>query len=774
MAGPGSDSSSGGVSARASAFDGAPLCICVVDALGEVLEANSLFELIVGPLHVFAEISFERIGADDAAAARLNEAFSATRTTGLRRKVRDVRCLVLGDGFPVAKHFDWSVSRLDEGKLCLIGELITEVDGQQREKDAELIDFFQNAPIAMHWLSADGIILWANNTELRVLGYTAEEYIGQPIIKFCTGETEIVLEIFKTLGSGASIKDVPVQFLAKDGRVVPLLIDSNVNYTKSGDFNHTRCFIRDDTGRKVNEARAELMVQELKRSAKNFDAFVSRTLHLVRTPLHVVLADLDLLKNDEVSHFEADAALKEATAVLERVVGMTADVSDIMRFEQGAALKVCRRGADLREICRAVVDAAQPLVRPGVDLFFDFGAGGGGVQADDGVLLRVLAHLLKNSAAATFAGRIVLRVSHHDAGVTISVEDDGKGLDMTDVKYVQRYSQDLHAIEALPLEAAIEARLKLTSDLRLSSGNEGLGIGLSLSYFLVQALGGELQGESAVGRGTRFWFDLPRAEDERGSPSPAEVYRSATADSPVPADSAAAAAAAAHVGGAGAAAAAGDGGACAERSDAADGSGQRRPAPPKAPARRVTARRLNSADFDAVVAPVLSQDAAGALREPTAATVAQVGIFEATRAPHVLIVEDSPLCAKVLAQMLKRAGCTSRVVGDGAQAVAVLEASASDYDLVLMDLRMPVMDGFEATRIAKQRLGVSLPIVAVTAETGFSMRDECSSCGFDDVRPKPLKLPALLALLEEHLGAAAARATAPRPPTLTPGHNRQT
>ena len=48
-----------------------------------------------------------------------------------------------------------------------------------RSRDLELIDFFQNAPIAMHWLNGNGTVLWANQTELNVLGYTAEEYIGK-------------------------------------------------------------------------------------------------------------------------------------------------------------------------------------------------------------------------------------------------------------------------------------------------------------------------------------------------------------------------------------------------------------------------------------------------------------------------------------------------------------------------------------------------------------------------------------------------------------------
>ena len=117
----------------------------------------------------------------------------------------------------------------------------------------------------MHWLNGDGTVLWANQTELNVLGYTAEEYIGQPIMNFCPDEKELVLEIFKQLGSGNAIADVPVRFRTKDGKLVHLLIDSNVAYNKDGSFGHTRCFIRDDTARKIRDARSKLLLEETER-----------------------------------------------------------------------------------------------------------------------------------------------------------------------------------------------------------------------------------------------------------------------------------------------------------------------------------------------------------------------------------------------------------------------------------------------------------------------------------------------------------------------------
>ncbi|KAJ1458118.1 hypothetical protein M885DRAFT_514217, partial [Pelagophyceae sp. CCMP2097] len=649
---------------------------------------------------------------------------------------------------------------------------------------------------------------------------------------FCPDDAELVLEIFKTLGSGASIKDVPVQFRAKDGRIVPLLIDSNVNYTKSGDFNHTRCFIRDDTGRKVNEARAELMMHELKRSAELFDAFVSRTLHLVRTPCHVVLAELDHVQTGELPRCEADSVLREATHLLEHVIGMTADVSDIMRFEQGAALKVRRQATDLREFCRAAVDLALPLVREGVELIFNFDAGGGSVSTDDVVVVRVLTHLLRNAAAATAQGRIVLRVSHGEDDVMLAVEDTGPGLNTGDLLFIKRYSADLRALEEMPLNDAVAARGKLEQDLLISSGKEGLGVGLSLSYWLVHALGGELQCESVRGRGTCFWFRLRRGAEDRGGAAPGEVYHpqrsDATRSRSRSASVAASMAAHVHANDVHASDARSkdgerridgddvldDGSACtlppllssasSSRSAASEGSAEAAVAPesaaPESAARDLASPAALSAALElrimASVGPSPEPEAPEpearqpeapepeapetearqpearqprlgpwvrsdfyvpppAPAAPTAAAVTRRGVFEATKVPHVLVVEDSPLCAKVLAKMLSRAGCTSRVVGDGAQGVAALEAGASDYDLVLMDLRMPVMDGFEATRIAKQRLGVSLPIVGVTAESGFDTRELCEESGFDGVTPKPVKLATIVELLQKHLADIA-------------------
>lgn len=106
---------------------------------------------------------------------------------------------------------------------------------------SELIDFFQNAPIALHWLSGTGVILWANNTELQSMGYSADEYIGHSITEFLMPGEEVHLqEVFGNLAAGRSIHDKPFLFRAKNGDVKYLIVDSNVNFNEDGSFRHTR------------------------------------------------------------------------------------------------------------------------------------------------------------------------------------------------------------------------------------------------------------------------------------------------------------------------------------------------------------------------------------------------------------------------------------------------------------------------------------------------------------------------------------------------------
>ncbi len=109
-------------------------------------------------------------------------------------------------------------------------------------------------------------------------------------------------------------------------------------------------------------------------------------------------------------------------------------------------------------------------------------------------------------------------------------------------------------------------------------------------------------------------------------------------------------------------------------------------------------------------------------------------VFDAT----ALLVEDSPTNQKVSIKMLEKFGCNVDLVEDGKQAVKALQAK--NYDIVFMDCRMPVMDGFQATRLIRKNEGSNhTPIVAMTANTMQGDREKCLSAGMDDYISKPIK-----------------------------------
>jgi signal transduction histidine kinase/ActR/RegA family two-component response regulator len=116
---------------------------------------------------------------------------------------------------------------------------------------------------------------------------------------------------------------------------------------------------------------------------------------------------------------------------------------------------------------------------------------------------------------------------------------------------------------------------------------------------------------------------------------------------------------------------------------------------------------------------------------------------------RVLLVEDNPVNRLVALRMLETLGCKTDVAEEGRQAVEA--CSRTEYDAVLMDCQMPVMDGYEATRAIRSRESFGrrrVRIVAVTANALEGDRERCLAAGMDDHVPKPVTFGALRAILE--------------------------
>jgi CheY-like chemotaxis protein len=138
---------------------------------------------------------------------------------------------------------------------------------------------------------------------------------------------------------------------------------------------------------------------------------------------------------------------------------------------------------------------------------------------------------------------------------------------------------------------------------------------------------------------------------------------------------------------------------------------------------------------------------------------------------HILLAEDSLVNQKLAVALLEREGHTVTIAGNGREAVEAYDSA--EFDLVLMDVQMPQMDGFEATAIIRskqEKTGRRAPIIAMTAHALKGDRERCLKAGMDDYVAKPIKARLLFDTIVAVLAGSASSKTRPaNPPSGTQG-----
>ncbi len=534
--------------------------------------------------------------------------------------------------------------------------------------------------------------------------------------------------------------------------------------------------LSDMTAQRMNEAelrRAKVAAEAADRAKGDFLATMS---HELRTPLNAVIGIADLLQLSRLAAPQRELVrmLRSSATALHGLVG---DVLDYTRIEAGLTNLVPTLFSTRVCVEDALDAVTEPAARKGLEIGYRIDPDvPDAVVADEGRVRQVLLNLLSNGVKFTDAGQIVVHVSATrlaDQAVTITfaVRDTGIGIAGPDQgKLFRQFSQ----VDSSPTRP-----------------HRGAGLGLAISDRLSRLLGGALRVESEPGQGSTFTFDiaarLPTDPPPDAEADPfAGVRVLAFLDGIVVGEQVAGLL---RFWGADARVVAGDEhDAAAAAADLiladADAQGGRlhrlaidRAAPTAAPlvlVRRVFPAPVHPPEHGELVVtkPVRREN----LREVISAAIGRTDrapqwspVETRDRSPDgggiaVLIAEDDDANRQVLRLMLAELGVEADEAVTGLEAVE--HAERRRYDLILMDVEMPGLDGLDATRRIRAVQSDPPPaIIALTAGAIAADRVRCQAAGMDDYLPKPIRLERLSSLLRR-LNERAAGASTRSPSAL--------
>jgi CheY-like chemotaxis protein len=140
-------------------------------------------------------------------------------------------------------------------------------------------------------------------------------------------------------------------------------------------------------------------------------------------------------------------------------------------------------------------------------------------------------------------------------------------------------------------------------------------------------------------------------------------------------------------------------------------------------------------------------------------------MIQALQGVRVLLVEDIKVNQIIATQVLKNWGADVTIAENGQESLEHLQHDLPPYDLVLMDVQMPIMNGLEATRHIREDLHLNTPIIALTANTSICDRDICIAAGMDDYLTKPFHPADLWEKIQAHISHLIRHEFVEAPPT---------
>jgi len=530
---------------------------------------------------------------------------------------------------------------------------------------------------------------------------------------------------------------------------------------------------RIERAQRESERRMLLARDEAEHANRLKSDFLATMSHEIRTPLNAVVGMLDSLEATELDNHQT-GYVQSASLAADTLLRLINDVLDFSKIEAGM-LTLVQEPLNLCESIHSVLTAASVnAAAKGLDLYLNYGPDVPlNIIGDPVRLHQILNNLVSNAIKFTETGHVVLNVSQRTAEAAvgahllISVEDTGIGIDSRDLPIIfEAFRQVDHSI---------------------TRHYQGTGLGLAITRNLVNAMQGRIDVKSSPGTGSRFIVELPLQPANPVTLNSRLAQLDALSEQQL---------------------------LCVTNShqlfeylynllsphfDLIDchfrpleeepetgqysmllADDRRFKLAPDSLRSWIQQRGgngeligLSKRDLAQAFIPVTAQlqpplsplqlvDTLSRIVQPETATANTAPAEpEHTAEPitdglSILIAEDHPINQKMMEILMQRAGATWHLCSDGLEVIQAMQSGAH-FDLILMDLHMPNMDGYEATRSIRDLPGPQrdIPIIAVTADALAGDREKCLAAGMNDYLAKPVRLADLQQVIARTLAAHA-------------------
>src|SRR5260370_20033997 len=261
-------------------------------------------------------------------------------------------------------------------------------------RQKELADFLENAAEGLQQVGPDARIIWANPAQLRLLGYSADEYIGHQLADFYV-ERELFDEFWRTIMAHEVVYDFPAALKCKTGSPRQVLIHSS-GYWEDGKFLYTRCFIRDVTDRVQLEDELREKLDQLAEADKRKNEFLAMLGHELRNPLSAVSNAIATAHRDASRRDRALDIASRQTGHLTRIVDDLLDVTRITKGKISLRKEPVQRGSIINgsiEELRDLMDSRRQHMTVSIPV----NAEKIKVEADPARLRQVVGNLIHNA-----------------------------------------------------------------------------------------------------------------------------------------------------------------------------------------------------------------------------------------------------------------------------------------------------------------------------------------------------------------------------------------